>query len=406
MWPHCAHILAPLTAKTGTPKKGAKPEKFIWTAKTQKAFDQMKALMAQDVLCEYPNHNKPFKIYTDASDYQMGSCIMQHGTPVAYFSKKLNRAQKNYSTINKELLSIVMTLCEFWSMLLCAKITIYTDHNNILKIGDLSQRRLRWISYVDEYGPTLIHIEGTKNIIANQFSQMPLCSDRESPSVGKKSATLDDNADTNVDSDPLDNHHVWIDDIKDFINCFSCLAGEDCYLNIPSDMEDENPLDMEVIKEQQLIDNALQQRMLKDAHRYTMERIGTVKEIVCYVKPGDNKSKWKIALPQSLLQPTIKWFHQVPGSKHLYLQIGTWYYHSDLRRHIDHLQCKHCQRNKLDGKGYGLLPECKIQTMPFNECAVDLIGPWVVQVNGKPYVFNALTAIDTVSNLVELVRKP
>ena len=42
--------------------------------------------------------------------------------------------------------------------------------------------------------------------------------------------------------------------------------------------------------------------------------------------------------------------------------------------------------------------------MPFNECAVDLIGPWVVQVNGKAYKFNALTAIDTVSNLVELVR--
>ena len=42
--------------------------------------------------------------------------------------------------------------------------------------------------------------------------------------------------------------------------------------------------------------------------------------------------------------------------------------------------------------------------MPFNECAVDLIGPWIVQVHGKPYEFNALTAIDTVTNLVELVR--
>ena len=249
MWPHRAHILAPLTAKTGTPKNGTKPEKFIWTAEMQKAFDQMKALMAQDVLCAYPNHNEPFEIYTDASDYQMGSCIMQHGTPVAYFSKKLNGAQKNYSTIDKELLSIVMTLREFRSMLLGARITIYTDHDNILKIGDLSQRRLRWISYVDEYGPTLQHIEGAKNIIADQFSRMPLCSDRESPSVGKKSATPDDNADITVDSDPLDNHHVWIDDIKEFIDCFSCLAGEDCYLNIPSDMEDENPLDMEVIKE-------------------------------------------------------------------------------------------------------------------------------------------------------------
>jgi hypothetical protein len=44
MWPHRAHILALLTAKTGTPKKGAKPEKFKWTSAMQKAFDQMKAL--------------------------------------------------------------------------------------------------------------------------------------------------------------------------------------------------------------------------------------------------------------------------------------------------------------------------------------------------------------------------
>ena len=40
--------------------------------------------------------------------------------------------------------------------------------------------------------------------------------------------------------------------------------------------------------------------------------------------------------------------------------------------------------------------------MPFSECAINLIGPWIIQVQGKPYEFNALTAIDTVSNLVEL----
>jgi hypothetical protein len=42
--------------------------------------------------------------------------------------------------------------------------------------------------------------------------------------------------------------------------------------------------------------------------------------------------------------------------------------------------------------------------MPYEECAVDLIGPWTIQVRDKPYEFNALTMIDTVSNLVELVR--
>ncbi len=68
MWPHWLHILAPLTAKTGAPQKGEKHPPFQLTPEMQKAFDQMKALRAADVLCAYPNHNKPFHIYTDASN--------------------------------------------------------------------------------------------------------------------------------------------------------------------------------------------------------------------------------------------------------------------------------------------------------------------------------------------------
>jgi hypothetical protein len=140
MWPHSAHILAPLTAKTGAPKKGQKVPPFTWTSEMQKAFDKMKALiMADDVLCAYPNHNKPFHIYTDASNYQLGACIMQDDTPVAYYSKKLNNAQKNYATIDKELLCVIATLREFCSMLLGAELHIHTDHKNILNVGDSSE---------------------------------------------------------------------------------------------------------------------------------------------------------------------------------------------------------------------------------------------------------------------------
>jgi hypothetical protein len=84
-----------------------------WTDEMQKAFDNMRLLMAVDALAAYPDHNKRFDVYTDASDFQLGACIIQEGRPIAYFSQKLTKSQQNYTTMEKEMLSIIATLEEF-----------------------------------------------------------------------------------------------------------------------------------------------------------------------------------------------------------------------------------------------------------------------------------------------------
>ncbi len=50
--------------------------------------------------------------------------------------------------------------------------------------------------------------------------------------------------------------------------------------------------------------------------------------------------------------------------------------------HIDKLKCKDCQKHKLVGHGYSLLPKQEVRIAPWEEVAIDLIWPWKVKVNG------------------------
>ena len=97
---------------------------------------------------------------------------MLNGRQVAYFTKKLSGAQINYTTTENELLSIVVTLQEFCSILLGANIRIYTDHKNPTFDTLNTQRVLRWRRYGEQYPPMLNCIPGPDNIIADKLSRL------------------------------------------------------------------------------------------------------------------------------------------------------------------------------------------------------------------------------------------
>ena len=95
-----------------------KRTEFIWANECQKAFDIRKAILKNEPVLLEPNFAKEFKLAVDASDTSAGSVLIQkdgNGVdhPPTYFSKKFNKHQHNYSTIEKECLSLILALQHF-----------------------------------------------------------------------------------------------------------------------------------------------------------------------------------------------------------------------------------------------------------------------------------------------------
>ena len=102
MWQKRSEILAPLTALT------SKNVKYDWKDKHQKCFKRIKPVIGREVLLAYRDFNPPFEIHTDASKLQIGAFISQKVKPIAFYSRKMNSAQQNYTTMERSSFSVVV----------------------------------------------------------------------------------------------------------------------------------------------------------------------------------------------------------------------------------------------------------------------------------------------------------
>jgi hypothetical protein len=120
-----------------------------------------------EVLLCYPDFNKPhyFHLLSDASDHQLGAVIIQDRKPIAFYSQKLNTAQKQYTTTerNKESSSAIETCKQYKNILLGyhSTIIVFTDiENNTCNGLKASDRVLRTccILLLEEYGVTFEYL--------------------------------------------------------------------------------------------------------------------------------------------------------------------------------------------------------------------------------------------------------
>ena len=118
--------------------------KFVWTDDCQESFTRVKLLLQNSPILISPNYEKPFKLIIDTSDIGAGAVVVQEDAqgidhPVCYYSKKFLKHQKNYSTVEKETLALLLALNHFDVYMGATpfEIVVYTDHNPLTIINKM-----------------------------------------------------------------------------------------------------------------------------------------------------------------------------------------------------------------------------------------------------------------------------
>ena len=110
-----------------------------WTAECEAAFHSLKEQLSSSAVLAHYDPSLPLKLACDASSYGVGAVISHEfpdgvERPVAYASRTLNRAEKNYPQIEREALAIVFGVKKFHQYVYGRKFILITDHKLLVTI--------------------------------------------------------------------------------------------------------------------------------------------------------------------------------------------------------------------------------------------------------------------------------
>ena len=158
--------------------------KFDWEGnpECQIAFDKIKDLVRNARILKHPDLSKPFYVVCDASNFGIGSVLMQkHGQilePCEFWSRLFSDSEKHWHVSEKELFAIVASL-EKWSKYLLGKhFYVYTDHKNLEILHTKHENQsltnsklIRWLLRIEQFDFTCYYIEGIINVVADYLSR-------------------------------------------------------------------------------------------------------------------------------------------------------------------------------------------------------------------------------------------
>ena len=157
-----------------------KERAFEWSDECQREFDELKAVLTGPDVMAFPTDDGEYTLDTDASDEAIGAVLSQNQDGVqrviAYGSRALGKAERNYCATDRELLA-VKYFAEYYShYLLGRKFLLRSDHEALKWLYSMKEpkhRIARWIETLGRFRYQLEYRAGKKHCNADALSRCP-----------------------------------------------------------------------------------------------------------------------------------------------------------------------------------------------------------------------------------------
>ena len=156
-----------------------KGEVLDWTTECESAYQYIKTRYQNAPILIGVDWKLEFHVHTNASDIAVGAMLAQNPTgkidqPIAYASRLLSKAEKNYTTTEKEALEMVYAVNKFRHYLLSNRFIFYVDHlalQYLLNKPQVSGKLARWLLLFLEFDFKVIYKPGKTHDVANALSR-------------------------------------------------------------------------------------------------------------------------------------------------------------------------------------------------------------------------------------------
>ncbi|MCG8033371.1 MAG: DDE-type integrase/transposase/recombinase [Candidatus Thiodiazotropha taylori] len=386
--PHFSEIAEPIIALT------RKYAKFKWDNKCQKAFETLKDKLSEFPVLGYPDPNRKYILYTDASHDCIGACLTQpcddvlgsdpcerNERPIYYLSHKLSDTQTRWSTIEKEAFAIHFALQKLDHYLHNAEFVIKTDHKPLKYLLDspIQNKKIQlWALGISGYNCRIEYIKGTDNSCADLLSRIP-----ESAGLTQETDTYEpDINDKAYQINALNSNRF---DPREFASCK--LPPSDSAikptLGAEVDMATEQSKDALVME---LIIGLQQDKLSKSVQK----RHIVMDNVLYYISNADSDPVLRLYIPEHLQDSVIKQYHDWNGHMGLdktYDTMKQKYYwpnmYKDIYTYVG--RCVTCQARSLQ-KVKAPLQETDIPPYAFAKIGLDVSGPYPTSLSGNKYI--------------------